>query len=121
MSDKASSLTASETTLADYLASKLMGSSLQVSQISKTEMTINADEIITISIWIRPRKKIEHTVFSKLVNRPITVEEINGSEFMEARFEAELEKENKRGIEQDVLLSLDLVREWAKENGYSFT
>ena len=106
-------------TLPDYLSTKLMGSSLKVNSNSKSELRIDADHLLTINVRIGPKKKIEYTIFSKLVNRPITVEEINGAELMEPRFEAELEKEDKLAIAQDTLISLDLLREWAKENDYS--
>ena len=98
LSDKRFSQTASQLTLAEYLTSKLMGSSLQVTQISKSEIRIDAADIVTINIRIAPRKKIEYTIFSKTADRPITIEEINGAELMDGRFEAEVENENKLSL-----------------------
>jgi hypothetical protein len=64
------------------------------------------------------RKLLDFLIFSKTLNRSITVEEINGSTFMEARMEEELEKEDRITMEEDILISVDLLRLWAKENGY---
>ena len=76
--------------------------------------------MISLKIASSPKKKmLDFSIFSKALDRSITVEEINGSTFMEARMEEELEKEDRLAMEEDILLSVDLLRLWAKENGYT--
>ncbi len=76
--------------------------------------------MISLKIVANPKKKLlDFSIFSKTLNRSINVEEINGSTFMEARMEEELEKEDRMAMEEDILLSVDLLRLWAKENGYT--
>lgn len=108
--------------LFSYLQHKLLGSSLTVVRVSPDEISIESGETISMKIVIYHKKKtLDFSIFSKVLNRPITVEEINGSTFMEARMEEELEKEDRIAIEEDILLSADLLRLWARENGYTLS
>lgn len=72
-------------------------------------------------VFNQKKKVIDFSIYSKVLNRPVTVEEINGSTFMEARMEEELEKEDRIAMEEDMLLSVDLLRLWARENKYSLS
>jgi hypothetical protein len=113
-------LDASNPNLFEYLQHKLLGSSLAVVQISPDEVSIESGDMISLKIVSNPKKKmLDFSIFSKALDRSITVEEINGSTFMEARMEEELEKEDRLAMEEDILLSVDLLRLWAKENGYT--
>lgn len=89
---------------------------------------INAGEDITVKLRINTsapgknkKRTVEYELFSPKLSRAVTVEEINGTTFIEARIEEELKNENRDAIENDILLSLDLMQEWAKENNYSVT
>lgn len=121
MSDS-SELGASNSDLFEYLQHKLLGSSLNVVRVSTNEISVESGDTISLKIQINEKKKIlDFSIFSKTLDRAINVEEINGSTFMEARMEEELEKEDRIIMEEDVLLSVDLVRLWAKENAYGVT
>jgi hypothetical protein len=112
-------LDASNPDLFDYLQHKLLGSSLTVVRAGPNEISIESGETISLKIIPNPKKKrLDFAIFSKTLNRPVTVEEINGSTFMEARMEEQLEKEDRIIMEEDILLSVDLLRLWAKENSY---
>lgn len=112
-------LGASNPDLYDYMQRKLLGSSLNVIQLGKNEISIESGDTISMKIVQNEKKKtLDFSIYSKTLNRPITVEEINGSTFMEARMEEELEKEDRVTMEEDILLSVDLLRLWAQENGY---
>jgi hypothetical protein len=108
--------------LFEYLQHKLLGSSLNVVRINPNEISIESGETIALKILVNQKKKsLDFSIFSKVLNRPITVEEINGSTFMEARMEEELEKEDRVIMEEDILLTVDLLRLWVKENHYTLT
>jgi hypothetical protein len=108
--------------LFDYLRRRLLGSSLIVVSVTENEISIEAGDIISLKILANKSKKmIEFAMFSKTLNRPITTEEINGTTFMEARFDEELQKQDRVLIGEDALLSIDLIRLWAKANKYSLT
>jgi hypothetical protein len=111
---------ASNPDLFDYLQRTLLGSSLTVVKNSPNEISIESGDTISMKIASNPKKKlVDFLIFSKTLNRSITVEEINGSTFMEARMEEELEKEDRMIMEEDILISVDLLRLWVRENGYS--
>ncbi|HYB03488.1 MAG TPA: hypothetical protein VED17_03440 [Nitrososphaerales archaeon] len=113
-------INASNPDLFEYLQRTLLGSSLTVVKIGANEISIESGETISMKIVSNPKKKlVDFSIFSKTLNRSITVEEINGSTFMEARMEEELEKEDRMIMEEDILISVDLLRLWAKENGYA--
>ena len=115
-------LGASNSDLFEYLQHKLLGSSLTVVRINPNEISIESGETIALKILVNQKKKsLDFSIFSKVLNRPITVEEINGSTFMEARMEEELEKEDRVIMEEDILLTVDLLRLWVKENSYSLS
>jgi hypothetical protein len=104
----------------DYMYAKLLGSSLQVFRDDGGQVRIAAGDILSITVTIDNAKKtIDYTLFSKILNRPVTVEEINGTFFMETRLEDELEKEDQVMIGEDSLLAVDLLHFWAKNNGYT--
>ena len=85
-------------------------------------MHVEVGDIISLKVVLnKSEKTIDYALFSKILNRPVTVEEINGTAFMEARLEEELEKENRLIIEEDILLAVDLIYLWAKTNGYFVT
>jgi len=116
------SLDAKDSDLYSYLRSKLLGSSLQVIPVSESEVHVDAGDIVSIKILINEAKKtIDFSLFSKILNRPVTVEHISGAAFMEARLEEELEKENRTTIGEDSLLCVDLIYLWSKEHDYSVT
>ena len=111
---------ASNPDLFSYLQHKLLGSSLNVVRTAPSGISIESGDIISMKISTHEKKKtLDFSIYSNALNRQINVEEINGSTFMEARMEEELEKEDRITMEEDILLSVDLVRLWAKENGYS--
>jgi hypothetical protein len=106
------------TDLYDYLSAKLLGSTLQVIR-TENEIRVEAGDILSITITMDKKEKIVYfTLFSKILNRPVTVEEVNGTLFMESRLEEELEKEDRVAIGEDGLLAVDLLHLWAKENGH---
>jgi hypothetical protein len=108
--------------LFDYLRRRLLGSSLIVVPVTDAEISIEAGDIISLKILVNKSKKmIDFGMFSKTLNRPITTEEINGTTFMEWRFDEELQKQDRVLIGEDALLSIDLIRLWAKANKYSLT
>jgi len=108
--------------LFDYLRRRLLGSSLIVVSVSENEISIEAGDIISLKIVVNKSKRmIDFGMFSKTLNRAITTEEINGTTFMEWRFDEELQKQDRILIGEDALLSIDLIRLWAKANKYSLT
>jgi hypothetical protein len=115
-------LGASNTDLFEYLQHKLHGSSVSVVQAGGSDVSVESGETISMKIAVNEKKKtLDFTLFSKVLNKPIYVEEINGSTFMDARMEEELEKEDRITLEEDMLLTIDLLRVWAKENHYTVT
>jgi len=106
--------------LFEYFQHKLLGSSLTVVRSDGGEISIESGDTIALKIVTNQKKKLlDFSIFSKVLNRLITVEEINGSTFMEARMEEQLEKEDRIIMEEDILLTVDLLRLWAKENHYT--
>ena len=72
-------------------------SSLIVVPVTENEISIEAGDIISLKILVSKSKKmIDFAMFSKTLNRPITTEEINGTTFMEARFDEETPKAGSR-------------------------
>jgi hypothetical protein len=116
------SLHASKTDLFTFLQSKLLGSSLKVIPVSETETRIEAGDILALNIRVDRRKKIvDFSLFSKTLNRFVTIEEINGTTFMETKLAEELEKEDRFIVGEDTLLAVDLLRIWTNVNDYSLT
>jgi len=115
-------LNASKVDLFSFLQSKLLGSSLKVLPISENETHIEAGDILSLKIVLdRKKKVIDFSLFSKTLNRFVTIEEINGTTFMETKLAEELEKEDRFIVGEDTLLAVDLLRIWANENDYSLT
>ena len=105
-----------------YLSRRLLGSALIVVAVSESEISIEAGDIISLKILVnKPKKTIDFAMYSKTLNRPITTEEINGTTFMEARFDEELQKQDRVLVGEDALLSIDLIRLWARANKYAIT
>jgi len=116
------SLHASKTDLIAFLQAKLLGSSLKVIPASETEMHIEAGDILALAVREESKRKVvDFSLFSKTLNRFVTIEEINGTTFMETKLAEELEKEDRMVVGEDILLAVDLLRIWAAENGYSLT
>jgi hypothetical protein len=115
-------LHASKTELYAFLQGALLGSSLKVIPVSDTETRIEAGDILALNIRLEKKKKvIDFSLFSKTLNRFVTIEEINGTTFMETKLAEELEKEDRFIVGEDTLLAVDLLRIWANENDYSLT
>ncbi|MFI5421967.1 MAG: hypothetical protein ACHQ1H_13460, partial [Nitrososphaerales archaeon] len=115
-------LHASKTDLFTFLQSKLLGSSLKVIPVSETETRIEAGDILALNIRVDRKKKIvDFSLFSKTLNRFVTIEEINGTTFMETKLAEELEKEDRFIVGEDTLLAVDLLRIWTNVNDYSLT
>jgi hypothetical protein len=122
LSKKGDFLHASKSDLFTFLQSKLLGSSLKVIPVSDTETRIEAGDILALNIRLEKKKKIiDFSLFSKTLNRFVTIEEINGTTFMETKLAEELEKEDRFIVGEDTLLAVDLLRIWANENDYSLT
>ena len=103
--------------LADFLSPKLGGSTLLVRKISEAELYVESDEIIQIHVNIdKKEKRIVEELFSPKWGRRITVQQIDGSEFLELQAEEELQKENFEEIAEDILLVFGLIASWAKAN-----
>jgi hypothetical protein len=106
--------------LSDYLSKKLLGSSIEVVRVSDAEMQIKAGDNITLKILIDAAKKtLDFTLFSPSMNRIVTFEEINGVELLDVRLEEELKSSNHEAEEEDAIIAIDLMRMWAKDNGYA--
>jgi hypothetical protein len=119
LSESSNQLDASNPDLFAFLQGKLLGSSLNVNRVGDDHISIESGDTISMKIVLNEKKRsVDFSIFSNTLKRPITVEEINGSTFMEARMEEELEKEDRMVMEEDVLLSVDLLRLWAAQNGY---
>lgn len=103
-----------------FLSPKLGGSTLSLRKISDVELYVESGGVIQIHVNIdTERKKITEELYSPKWGRQITVQQINGSEFLELQAEEELLKENFEEIAEDVLLALGLIRSWAKTNKLS--
>ena len=90
--------------------------------VSDTETHIEAGDILALNIRLEKKKRvIDFSLFSKTLNRFVTIEEINGTTFMEMKLAEELEKEDRFIVGEDTLLAVDLLRTWANENDYSLT
>ncbi|MGI0090661.1 MAG: hypothetical protein ACREBS_03030 [Nitrososphaerales archaeon] len=107
--------------LFDYFELKLKGSSLQVVPSSEAStFEVRAGEDLSLRIQVNsPKKGIDYTLFSPKLNRSVAIEQINGIELMETRLEEELKNSNREAIEDDMLLSFALLRDWAKKHAYS--
>lgn len=103
--------------LDEFLIPKLVGSTLSVRKITETDLYVESDEIIQIHVKIDTKeKKITEELYSPKWVRPITVQEIGGTEFLELQAEEELQKGNFEEIAEDILLTFDLIASWAKAN-----
>jgi len=106
--------------LIEYLESKLKGSSLQLKESSKSKLVIEAEQLLAVTISVdSSTKRIVYALNSPEWKRSITVEELDGFDFLESRAEEDLKKLHLETNAEDILLSIDLVRLWAKANGYA--
>lgn len=109
-----------ESSLFEFLRAKLLGSTLRVLEPAGGKIEIDVGDVLSLSITSDSSKKVvSFTLYSKMLKREITVEQFNGTSFLEARLENELEKEDRLTVEEDVLLAVDLITLWAESNGYS--
>lgn len=106
--------------LVDFLLTELVGSSLQVKDVSRSKLVLEAANFLAVIIELDVSKKlVTYDLYSPEWKRSITVEELDGLDFMETRAEEELKRLNLDTSSEDVLLSLDLMRYWASFNKYS--
>ena len=83
-------------------------------------LLLKAGDNITVKVMIDSSKKaISFNLFSPSLNRVVTFEEINGVELLDVRLEEELKSSNHEAEEEDAIITIDLVRIWAKENNYA--
>jgi hypothetical protein len=105
--------------LEEFLTRELVGSNLRIRSESEQEFYVESNSIVRVHIALnRKAKKIDFDLYSPRWSRKINVEELGGFTFMETHAEDELLKEDAAAISEDTLLSLDLIRSWAKVNGY---
>ena len=106
--------------LVDFLLNELVGSSLQVKDVSHSKLVLEAANYLAVIIEIDESKKlITYDLYSPEWKRSITVEELDGLDFMESRAAEELKKLNQETSAEDMLLSIDLMRYWASFNDYT--
>ncbi len=106
--------------LSAYLGKKLLGSSAEVVRVSDGELKVKAGDNITMKVLIDHAKKaIIFGVFSPTLNRIVTFEEVEGVELLDVRLDDELKSSNHEAEQEDIILAIDILRMWAKENGYS--
>lgn len=107
------------TTLSEFLTRELKASSLNVKAISDTEISVNSDSIVRVHLVINEKEKtISFDLYSPRWSRRITVQQLNGFEFMESRAQDQMDKENSSAIAEDTLLALDMIRYWALKNNF---
>lgn len=106
--------------LLEFLVSNLKGSSLQMKPSeSGNSLVIEAEQLLAVKIQIdKASKKVVYSLHSPEWKRTITVEELDGFDFLESRAEEDLKKMDLETNAEDVLLSIDLIRLWAKANKY---
>jgi len=105
--------------LIDFLTAKLKGSSLQIRGVDNSRLSIGAADLLAVNISVIPKEKeVHYELYSPEWKRSITVEELDGFDFMESRAEEDLRKLDLEANAEDVLLSIDLLRYWTKANGY---
>ena len=106
--------------LTEYLEQKLLGSTLQVASKSDHELEIRANEDITLNVSISNQSRtLEFTLYSPILQRPVTFEEVNGSSFLDLRLNDELKSKNHEAEEADISVAVDLLELWAKQNGFT--
>lgn len=105
--------------LTKHLEPKLSGSSLQVVEDSGN-VSLFAGNDISLKVVVSD-KNLEFSLFSPKLNRVVTFEEINNAPFLDVRLDDELKNENHEAEEADISLAIDLIKVWARDNGYSFT
>ena len=102
-----------------FLTTKLKGSSLQIRDVDTSRLSIGATDLLAIDISVDSQKKeVHYELYSPQWKRSIRVEELGGFDFMESRAEEDLRKLNLEANAEDVLLSIDLLKYWARANGY---
>jgi hypothetical protein len=107
--------------LLEFLESKLKGSSLQLKPSeSGKDLLIEAEQLLAVNVRINEdSKSVVYSLYSPEWKRTITVEELDGFDFLESRAEEDLKKMDLETNAEDLLLSIDLIRLWSKANEYS--
>lgn len=105
------------TSLFDFLAPKLGGSTLKIRKVSDQELFVDSSDIIQIRVNIDPlSKNLTEEINSPKWGRRVTVQRFGKSEFLELQAEEDLQKENLEEISEDILLVLELIHSWANSN-----
>jgi hypothetical protein len=105
--------------LFDFLNKGLLGSTLGVRSPSKDEILIESEPIVRIRVKTDDdSKKVEFDIYSPRWSRQITVQQLDGFDYMESQAEELLEKENADAVAEDSLLALDMIRLWSTKNKY---
>jgi hypothetical protein len=108
--------------LTEYLAKKLLGSSVEVSRVSDTEIQVRAGDDISVKIFVDSgNRALSFNLFSPTLNRIVTYEEIDGTDLLDVRLDDELKSSNHEAEEEDTMLAIDLLKMWGKESNYSVT
>jgi hypothetical protein len=108
--------------LAEYMNVKLLGSSITVERVSENEIRAKAGDNIILTILLDAAKKaLSFNLFSPTISRDITFEEVEGIELLDVRLDDELKSSNHEAEQEDTVIAIDILRMWAKENGYSVT
>jgi hypothetical protein len=108
--------------LYDFLSRELLGSTLAITSPSKNEILIESEPIVRIHVKSDDHSKtVRFDIYSPRWSRQITVQQLDGFEFMESQAEELLEKENADAAAEDSLLALDMIRLWAAKNKYEST
>jgi hypothetical protein len=108
-----------ELSLADFLSSRLAGSTLTLRSLSSSELFVEYSDIIHAKIIInQASKEIRFELYSPKWGRHVTVEDLGGFDFLESQAQEELKKEDREITAMDMMLALDLLRSWAHARKY---
>jgi hypothetical protein len=89
---------------------------------SQDEIEIQASDEITLDVLMREKNRsLEFSLTSPKLERRVTYEEVSGSWLLDTRLDDELKSPNHEAEEVDIVLALDLLGAWGKENGFSVT
>ncbi len=103
----------------EFLSKGLLGSTLSVTSPSRDEILIESEPIVRIHVTTDENsKKVKFDIYSPRWSRQITVQQLDGFDFMESQAEELLEKENADAVAEDSLLALDMIRLWTAKNKY---
>ena len=106
--------------LADFLSSRLAGSTLAIRKVSDAELFVEYSDIIHAKIILNEKaKEISFELYSPKWKRHVTVEELDGFDVLESQAQEELKKEDREVTATDIMLALDLVRSWSNARSYA--